>query len=283
MFNNKIVLFFFAFVLSALPRLAYAECLAKFDKVAHVYDDFENYHALQQVDAKKELLISVVNSNNCQLHVVLSSENQTQLKSQFQSFPYQIKSDQSQLMSSSSLKFELIENSVKLTLNIVSGTPVKAGIYNDRLTLKLYDKSNQLLDEKEYEIEENITPKTSLSVIGYNTSANMINIGELISGKLYNMLPSLQVVTNSDIQLSLSSENNGKLIHSEFKNKYSINYSLNFAGNWFELNTPSTHSFSYNGQTVFLLPLKIQLSDFERQAAGEYSDTIRFQISPLNY
>ena len=283
MFNKKIVFFFWVGVLSILPQIAHAHCSAKFDQIVHIYDDFENYHALQQVDAKKELLISVVNRENCQLHAILSSENQAQLKGEFQSFPYQIKSERSQLFGSSSLKFDFIENAAKLTLMIVSGTPVKAGRYNDRLTLKLYDKDNQLLDESDYRIEENITPKTSLSVLGYSTSANTINIGELIPGKVYNMLPSLQVVTNSDIKLSLSSENNGKLVHSEFKNKYAINYSLNFAGNWLSLNRLSNINLSYNGQTVFLLPLKIQLSDFERQAAGEYTDTIRFQISPLNF
>ena len=149
--------------------------------------------------------------------------------------------------------------------------------------MKLYDQGSKLLDEREYSIQENIAPRTSLSVLGYNTFSNTINLGELIPSKEYTMLPSLQVVTNSDVQLSVSSDNNGKLIHSFYRDKYAINYSLDLAGSWLQLDNLSQHKFTYSGQTVYLLPLKIQLNDFERQAAGEYSDTIRFQISPLNY
>ncbi|MBH0037743.1 hypothetical protein [Pseudoalteromonas sp. SWN166] len=283
MYNKKVSLLLGGLALFIFTPLIHAQCAARFDKVEHIFDDFESYHALQQVDAKKELRVSVINDESCQLHMVLTSENQTQLQGQFQSVPYQIKSTQSQLISTSSLRLNFIESSTTLTLLIPSGTPIKSGMYTDRLQMKLYDQGNKLLDEREYNIEESIAPRTSLSVLGYNTFSNTINLGELIPGKEYTMLPSLQVVTNSDIQLSVSSDNNGKLIHSLYKDKYAINYSLDLAGSWLELNNVSKHKFSYSGQTVYLLPLKIQLDDFERQAAGEYSDIIRFQISPLNY
>ena len=149
--------------------------------------------------------------------------------------------------------------------------------------MKLYDQGSKLLDEREYSIQENIAPRTSLSVLGYNTFSNTINLGELIPSKEYTMLPSLQVVTNSDVQLSVSSDNNGKLIHSLYRDKYAINYYLDMAGDELHLSQDIEQVYSYNGQTVFLLPLRIHLSDFREQAAGEYSDTIRFQISPLNY
>lgn len=283
MYSKNISLFFGALLMLSLATSVSAQCTAKFDKVDHIYDDFESYHALQKVDAKKELRISILNNENCKPYLVLTSENQVQLKGQFQSVAYQIKSSQSYAIGSTSLKANFNDSSVTLILLIPPGTPVKAGIYSDRLQLKLYSSDNQLLDELEYNIEENITPKTSLSLLGYNTFANTINLGELISGNDYSMLPSLQVVTNSDIQVSVRSDNNGKLVHNLYKDKYAINYSLEFAGNRLDLSNISKHKFSYSGKTVFLLPLKVKLDDFKRQAAGEYSDVIRFQISPLNY
>lgn len=283
MYNKKVSLLLGGLALFIFTPLIHAQCAARFDKIEHIYDDFESYHALQQVDSKKELRISVTNDESCQLQLVLTSENQAQLKGQFQSIPYEMQSIQSKLVSSSTLKLNFTDSSTILTLVLPSGTPIKAGIYSDRLQMKLYDQGSKLLDEREYSIQENIVPRTSLSVLGYNTFSNTINLGELIPSKEYTMLPSLQVVTNSDVQLSVSSDNNGKLIHSLYRDKYAINYSLDLAGSWLQLDNLSQHKFTYSGQTVYLLPLKIQLNDFERQAAGEYSDTIRFQISPLNY
>lgn len=270
-------------LLSILSQTGFAECNAKFDSIKHVYDDIESYDAQQHNGAKKQLLISILDGQSCQLHIILTTENQARLQGQFQSVPYQIRSDRQELVSTSISRLNLVNSSVDIELFIPPGTAVKAGSYSDRLEFKLYNASNQLLDEKQFEIQENIRPKTSISVLGYNSNVNTIYLGELISGKEYSMLPTFQVVTNSDIQLHIMSENRGKLVHSFYKGKYAINYLLNLDGEWLALNSEKVKAFSFRGETVFLLKLKLQLENFSRQAAGEYSDTIRFQISPLNY
>ena len=263
MYTKQTVTFISGLALLLLPYISYAQCDARLDNIDHLFDDFDQYHALQKVDAKKQLRINVINDEQCQLHIILTSENQAQLRGAFQSIAYQFRSDTQQLVSSSISRLQLVESTAEVKLLIPSGTPVKAGLYTDRLQIKLYDQNNQLLDERQL--------------------ANTINLGELIPLQEYAMLPSLQVVTNSDIQLRVSSDNKGKLVHSMYQQQYAIDYNLDLAGNWLGLAQDTNKTFSYAGQTVFLLPLKIQLADFQEQAAGEYSDTIRFQISPLNY
>lgn len=272
-----------AVILLVFSSGAYAQCDAKIASIKHLYDDFDNYFAEQNSDAKKRLHISVQDTEDCQLHLILTSENQNRLKSQFQTIPYYVKSDSQQTISSSVTRLNLVDSSVDIELFIRAGTPVKAGDYTDRLELKLYDSNNSLLDEREFDIQESILPRTSLSVVGYSSSSNVINLGELISGREYNMLPTFKVVTNADVLLSVNSENKGRLIHTLYKNKFAIDYSLSLDGDSLNLSGESKRRFSYKGQTVFLLKLGMTLGEFQRQAAGEYSDTIRFHIAPLNY
>ncbi|XQF93388.1 hypothetical protein ACOBV9_05350 [Pseudoalteromonas espejiana] len=227
--------------------------------------------------------ISIVDDEKCQPYILLKSENQGRLKGLFQSIPYSYSSNAQQLLRSSIIRLEFIDSKAELELLISSGVPIKAGIYKDRLHINLYDKNNNLLDERQLDIDTDIIPRTNISVLGYNTSSNTISLGELTPRKTYSMLPSLQVVTNSDVKLRVSSENRGKLVHSIYKNRYAIHYNLDLDGNEFHLNQSLEKIYSYDGQTMLLLPLRIHLEDFKDQAAGEYSDVIRFQISPLNY
>ena len=270
-------------VLFFVTNICVAQCSAKIDKVEHIFDNFDQYHSLQTTDAKKQLRISVVDDEKCQPYIVLKSENQGKLKGIFQSIAYRHSSNAQQLLSSSIIRLELIDSRAELELLIPSGTPVKAGIYRDRLQINLYDKNNSLLDELQLNIDTNITPRTNLSVLGYNTLSNTISLGELTPRQKYSMVPSLQVVTNSDVKLRVSSDNKGKLVHSIYNHRYAIDYYLDLAGNELQLSQDIEQIYSYDGQTVFLLPLRIHLADFKEQAAGEYSDVIRFQISPLNY
>ncbi|MGB3599024.1 MAG: hypothetical protein WBA03_01530 [Marinomonas sp.] len=283
MYTKKLPLWIVSVVFLGFSHIAYADCTAKIGAIKHLSDDFENYYAQQANDAKKRLHIDVQDSKNCQLHMVLTSKNQNRLKGQFQTIPYYVKSDVQQTISSSVTRLNLVDSSVDIELLIRAGTPVKAGDYSDRLELKLYDRNNNLLDEREFAIKENILPRTSLSVVGYNSSSNVINLGELVSGREYNMLPTFKVVTNADVQLSISSENKGHLIHTLYKKKYAIDYYLSLEGGRLNLLGETKRTFAYKGQTVFLLRLGMQLGEFQRQAAGEYSDTIRFHVAPLNY
>ncbi|SBS27479.1 hypothetical protein MSP8887_01175 [Marinomonas spartinae] len=284
MYTKEINKFSILILFLLFSQTIYAECNAKFGDVKHLYDDFESYDSQQHSDARKRLGITVINSNDCHpLHIILTTENQSQLKGQYQIVPYQIRSNIQQIVSSSMTRLNLINSYSEIELFIRSGTPIKAGVYSDRLKLKLYNENNQLLDNQEFEIEETILPKTSLSMLGYNSSIGEINLGELVSGKEYNMLPTLKVVTNSNIEMRIISENHGRLVHNTYKNKYAINYFLYLDGEWMDLHQDKRRVFSYQDKNTFLLKLSVRLANFTRQAAGEYSDTIRFQISPLNY
>ncbi|MEL0611529.1 hypothetical protein [Marinomonas arenicola] len=283
MYTKKLSLWVAGVVFLGLSQMTYANCNAKIGTIKHLSDDFEHYHAQQANDAKKRLHISVRDTQDCQLYMVLTSKNQNQLKGQFQAIPYYVRSDSQQTISSSVTRLNFVDSSADIELRIRAGTPVKAGDYSDRLELKLYGNNNSLLDEREFEIQETILPRTSLSVVGYSSSSNVINLGELVSGKEYNMLPTFKVVTNADVQLSVSSENRGHLIHTLYKKKYAIDYFLSLEGDRLNLLGETKRTFAYKGQTVFLLRLGMQLGEFQRQAAGEYSDTIRFHVAPLNY
>ncbi|TMO76992.1 hypothetical protein CWC16_05385 [Pseudoalteromonas sp. S3776] len=281
MFIKIVYLAISIFTLSLACRVN-AQCDASIGEVEYLFDDLSFYNIRSRVDAEKVIRISTVNTAGCTLYFGISSQNQGYFKSNSQVIDYQILLE-NQLLSRTISHVKLSNNVVDISLVIPAGTPVKAGNYNDRLQLILYDESKQIMDEKEIEIETNIQPRTSLSLLGYNTFSNTVYLGELKPAQTYSMLPSLQIVTNTDVQLNVASENKSRLIHAIYSTKYGINYTLQLGAEEINLAKPSSLNFSYSGQTEFFIPLSIQLEDFTRQAAGEYSDVIRFQISPLNY
>ncbi|KPZ57810.1 MULTISPECIES: hypothetical protein [Pseudoalteromonas] len=281
MFIKIVYLAISIFTLSLACRVN-AQCDASIGEVEYLFDDLSFYNIRSRVDAEKVIRISTVNTAGCTLYFGISSQNQGYFKSNSQVIDYQILLE-NQLLSRTISHVKLSNNVVDISLVIPAGTPVKAGNYNDRLQLILYDESKQIMDEKEIEIETNIQPRTSLSLLGYNTFSNTVYLGELKPAQTYSMLPSLQIVTNTDVQLNVASENKSRLIHAIYSTKYGINYTLQLGAEEINLAKPASLNFSYSGQTEFFIPLSIQLEDFTRQAAGEYSDVIRFQISPLNY
>ncbi|KPZ60230.1 hypothetical protein AN391_00639 [Pseudoalteromonas sp. P1-13-1a] len=281
MFIKIVYLAISIFTLSLACRVN-AQCDASIGEVEYLFDDLSFYNIRSRVDAEKVIRISTVNTAGCTLYFGIFSQNQGYFKSNSQVIDYQILLE-NQLLSRTISHVKLSNNVVDISLVIPAGTPVKAGNYNDRLQLILYDESKQIMDEKEIEIETNIQPRTSLSLLGYNTFSNTVYLGELKPAQTYSMLPSLQIVTNTDVQLNVASENKSRLIHAIYSTKYGINYTLQLGAEEINLAKPASLNFSYSGQTEFFIPLSIQLEDFTRQAAGEYSDVIRFQISPLNY
>ncbi|ASM49354.1 hypothetical protein PESP_a1206 [Pseudoalteromonas espejiana DSM 9414] len=281
MFIKIIYLTISVFFLSVASRV-HAQCDASIGEIEYLFDNLSIYKIKSQVDAEKTIRVDTINTTDCTLYFSISSQNQGYLKSTSQLIDYQIRLE-NQLLSSTINQIKISNNKVDISLVIPAGTPVKSGYYTDRLQLKLYDVNKHIVDEKEIEIETNIEPRTSLSLLGYNTFSNTVYLGELKPTEKYTMFPSLQIVTNTDIQLNISSENKGRLIHSIFSTKYGVNYTLQLGGEEVNLAKASSLNFSYSGQTEFFIPLSIQLEDFKDQAAGEYSDVIRFQISPLNY
>ncbi|RBP82582.1 hypothetical protein EBI01_07905 [Marinomonas rhizomae] len=282
MLINKIWLILNGIFLLTLPEYVIAQCDARIGEVRHIYDDFESYYSSQPNPARKKIRIDLVNGD-CGAYIILNTSNQFQLRGQFQSIKYQVKSESGNLVYPSSSRFDFVDLSADINLFIPVGTIARAGIYTDNFFIKLFDKNDNLLDEKNFEIQENITPRASISILGYNSHSSQVYLGELVPGKEYNMLPSFKIITNTDVKLNVFSENRGELRHSVYKNKYSISYLLDLDGEWIKLKQNYSRFFSYNSKNDFFITLKMRLEYFKNQAAGEYSDILRFQISPLNY
>lgn len=282
MFISKIRLII-SVLLLVLSQCVIAECNAKFGEVRHLYDDFENYYPSQPHPARKELRVNLVNSGDCNTYMLLETYNNSQLKGSFQSINYLIKNNKQILVAPARTRIDFIDSVANINLYIPAGSVVRAGEYNDNLILKLFDENDNLLDEKNVEIQENIVDRSSISILGYNSNNTNVYLGELMPGKEFNMFPSFKIVTNTDVLLNVYSENRGELKHNVYKNKYAIGYLLNLGGEWIDLKREYNRFFSYNGRDVFFLNLKMKIEGFKNQAAGEYTDVIRFQISPLNY
>lgn len=283
MYINKVRLVVSCVFLLVVPQYVIAQCDAKIGEIRHLYDDFESYYASQKSPARKEVRVNLVNDNDCNAYMLLSTENQSHLKGQFQSIRYQIRSDSQNLILPSNTRFTFIDSATNINLFIPVGTIIRSGKYQDKLVLKLFDGNDTLLDEKYVEIQEDMPARASLSILGYNTGSSNVYLGELIPNKEYNMLPTFKVATNTDVKLHISSENRGELRHRIYKEKYVIDYFLILDSGIVNLKQDYNRVFSYNGRNDFLMDLKVRLNDFRNQAAGEYTDVLRFQISPLNY
>lgn len=280
---NKIRLIFSFIIFLMLPQYVIAQCDAKIGEIRHIYDDFESYYSSKPSPVRKELRINLVDDNNCNAYMILTTENQYQLKGQFQSINYHIKNNSQSLIFPSRARFIFIDSVADINLFIPVGTIVKAGVYTDNLIIKLFDENDALLDEKYFEIQEDIIARASMSILGYNSHSSNVYLGELIPRKEYSMLPSFKVITNTDVKLTVLSENRGELRHNVYKTRYTVGYLINLDGEWVDLKQNYSKVFSYNKRNDFFISLKMQLDDFKNQAAGEYTDILRFQISPLNY
>ncbi|WP_062570579.1 hypothetical protein [Pseudoalteromonas arabiensis] len=274
---KKSILIFFL-----MPLSSWATCDATIESIQQGVDNLSGYHSLQRTDAEKQLTLYTTATDDCTLYVALSSENNFQFIGQHQHIPYHIASSSS-LLSGQVSRLAVEDGQASFALTIAAGTPVKAGQYRDRLTLQLMNENNEVLDDYELNVDVNIPANVSLSLLGFSSSHNVVNLGELVANKEYAMLPTLKVVTNADVAIKVDSENKGKLIHTLYQSRFAIDYSLIMNGRNIDLKQRSVKTFSFSDQTVFLLPLKIKLAQFQNQAAGHYSDTVRFQISPLNY
>ncbi|SHG42540.1 hypothetical protein SAMN02745753_03916 [Marinomonas polaris DSM 16579] len=283
MYINKIRLIFSGMIFLMLPQYVIAQCDARIGEIRHLYDDFESYYSSQPSPARKEFRINLVNDNNCNAYMILTTENQYRLKGQFQYIKYQIRSNNQNFILPSRARFNFVDSTADIDLLIPVGAVVRAGAYTDNLLIKLFDDNNTLLDEKYVEIQEDIISRASISILGYNSHSSNVYLGELIPSKEYSMLPSFKVITNTDVRLNVYSENRGELRHGVYKAKYAISYFINLDGEWVSLKQNYSRVFSYNRKDDFFINLKMRIDDFKKQAAGEYTDILRFQISPLNY
>ncbi|MDC3188370.1 hypothetical protein NQU96_01330 [Pseudoalteromonas elyakovii] len=261
----------------------FGQCSAKIQRIEHLFDNLQEYRAQQNQDAEKQVKVFIEGDTNCSYYLQVLSENNQQLLGQYQHIPYFIGNSNSLLSNTSLNNLAISDNSITLRFVIARGVIARAGQYQDTVKLMLKNQFNEALDERDYDFDVTIPTHLALSFLGYNSASTSIDLGELIPQKEYSLLPSLLVVANTDIAMTIWSENKGKLVHEFYQNNYTINYSLALAGDYIELHHAMKKSFLFTKQTDFLIPLKIKLAAFSNQAAGQYQDTIRFQISPQVY
>ncbi len=261
----------------------FGQCSAKIQRIEHLFDNLQDYQTLQNQDAEKQIKVIIEGDTSCSYYLQVSSENNQQLHGQYQHIPYFIGNSTSIFNNSSVNNLAISDNTTDLRFVIAKGSIARAGQYQDTVKLVLKSQFHEVVDELDYDLDVSIPTHVALSFLGYNSANTSIDLGELIPQKEYSLLPSLQVVANTDITMTIWSEHNGKLIHELYQSSYAINYSLAITGDYVELNHAMKRRFLFTKQTDFLIPLKIKLAAFSNQAAGQYQDTIRFQVSPQAY
>jgi len=261
----------------------FGQCSAKIQRIEHLFDNLQDYRTLQNQDAEKQIKVIIEGDTSCSYYLQVSSENNQQLRGQYQHIPYFIGNSSSIFNNSSVNNLAISDNTTDLRFVIAKGSIARAGQYQDTVKLVLKSQFHEVVDELDYDLDVSIPTHVALSFLGYNSANTSIDLGELIPQKEYSLLPSLQVVANTDITMTIWSEHNGKLIHELYQSSYAINYSLALTGDYVELNHAMKRRFLFTKQTDFLIPLKIKLTAFSNQAAGQYQDTIRFQVSPQVY
>ncbi len=261
----------------------FGQCSAKIQRIEHLFDNLQDYQTLQNQDAEKQIKVIIEGDTSCSYYLQVSSENNQQLRGQYQHIPYFIGNSSSIFNNSPVNNLAISDNTTDLRFVIAKGSIARAGQYQDTVKLVLKSQFHEVVDELDYDLDVSIPTHVALSFLGYNSANTSIDLGELIPQKEYSLLPSLQVVANTDITMTIWSEHNGKLIHELYQSSYAINYSLALTGDYVELNHAMKRRFLFTKQTDFLIPLKIKLAAFSNQAAGQYKDTIRFQVSPQVY
>mgnify|MGYP000389175655 FL=1 len=276
---------FSALLINALfyTSACFGQCSAKIQRIEHLFDNLQDYRTLQNQDAEKLIKVIIEGDTSCSYYLQVSSENNQQLRGQYQHIPYFIGNSSSIFNNSSVNNLAISDNTTDLRFVIAKGSIARAGQYQDTVKLVLKSQFHEVVDELDYDLDVSIPTHVALSFLGYNSANTSIDLGELIPQKEYSLLPSLQVVANTDITMTIWSEHNGKLIHELYQSSYAINYSLALTGDYVELNHAMKRRFLFTKQTDFLIPLKIKLAAFSNQAAGQYQDTIRFQVSPQAY
>lgn len=270
--------------LSVLSVNSFAQCDARFANISQNNDDIAVYRQSQSYDSKIEFSVKAINNDQCQLKVMVESENHSFFISDNNRFEFFIESSTTNTGSVKQPIFNIEQLELAVNLTLKSGTFVKAGAYSDMLTFRLLDDKQQELDVQEISVNTLIEPNVSLSLLGFNSTDHTVQLGELYSGQEYTNLPTLKVVTNSDVQMTIDSQNAGFLQNTLYKQQYQIDYQLNVNQTWYELNKAQllTIKSSVSSADVFL-PLKVLVKDISKRPAGSYEDTIRISISPLHY
>jgi spore coat protein U-like protein len=164
---------------------------------------------------------------------------------------------------------------------IPPGQVVKNGTYTDRVTVNVYEVRNGVpvgpIDSRSAQVRAKVRQVVSARVTvngvtrTLSGSSGVLNMGELSrsGGGSFE----LHVAGNSDYDLSLSSENAGRLVSAN--NPDGIGYSVSVGGRTSQLTRGSSFSLGGNGTYT----VAVQVDDVSQAVAGTYSDNLILIIS----
>ncbi|MEM0515403.1 hypothetical protein WCN91_08140 [Pseudoalteromonas sp. YIC-827] len=276
MYNLKWAFFI---VLSAFTMpLSASECEQVSMQLSHEYNTFSQYRFEQSPLARYQLKVRLEAPEQCVYRLQISSQNQYVLLHSGAQLRYRLLNEQFNAWQQSSP----LTGGKELTLiGELDGHQIaRAGIYRDLLTFELM-LGDSLVSSQSYELEGEIEQHLQLAWLGAQATHAFVDLGELKSGQYYGHLPQLFIQANVPVALEISSLNQGKLVH-QTTEKWRVGYMMELLGQWANLESP------WRGNTPLvqnqtLLPLAIELEQFDQLAAGNYQDTVTIRLVPQQF
>lgn len=173
------------------------------------------------------------------------------------------------------------EASFQVYTYLPPGQLVPKGTYDDRVTVSVYELRNGTpvgpIAQRQGRVKAKVREVVSASVTvngvtrALSGSSGVLDMGELSrsGGGSFD----LNVSGNSDYHLSLSSENDGRLISAQ--NRTGIGYTVSVAGRTLSLSRGTSLDLGGDGR----YRIDIQVDDVSRALAGSYSDNLILTIS----
>jgi len=173
----------------------------------------------------------------------------------------------------------------ELTLSVVESQYADPGIYSLPLDIDLIDIDTQeVIDKNQLVIEVSVGEKLQTNIAGADVNQNtnsrfaVVNFGVLKSGDSRRL--SIQIRGNTLADITVSSENNGELVHVD-EPDLSVNYAVNVDGVFSELEVPLNINRPIE-RTLrgVAYPMDIVIGDVEHEFAGKYRDIITVEVRP---
>jgi len=170
-------------------------------------------------------------------------------------------------------------------LSIPASIFAEPGAFSLPLNVELVDlTSNAVIADSNLEIQAVVGVRLQTNIAGANTNRNvnsrfaMVNFGVLESGESQQV--SLQIRGNSSADITLTSENDGKLRHNDDSELF-VDYSVNVDGEASSLESPLNMIRAVD-KTIrgSAYPVKIIIGDVEGSFAGPYRDVITVEVRP---
>ncbi|MCK8516026.1 hypothetical protein M0534_06765 [Methylonatrum kenyense] len=177
---------------------------------------------------------------------------------------------------------------VELEVLVAAGAYPRPGNYQDTVRFQLRDaESNRFLSEElPLRIATFVPARAQINIAGSSGpfgergSVNQIDFGTLQSGLRRDVV--VQVRSNSEYQVSMRSENNGRLVHEDDPQLPSIPYTVQLGRQRFDLAAPGQKQMprpsSIRGTST---PLVFEIGQVGNVFAGQYRDTVEVSVRAL--